>query len=330
LSGPKNLKKGDLLFRENDPSDSMYVIKSGRLAVTKSKGESEIVLAELGPGDMIGEMAFFDNKPRSAGARALQDTVVIELPFKSLHGQFKTFPEWLKAIVRTVNNHLRNANKKIKELEKSSEEEKQFFTPHMIVRLLAILCAVAERYGEPDAAEGGISVPPGTLRRWTIQVFQLPTNKMQKLNEVLQALGHMKMEELGEGRMKIVVKNLDLLFDLTDYYTDFLFKDEAKRVGLDEKEMKIARGMIFYADKTPPNDKGKIKINLTQIQQDSMRDLGFVLYVDDVNSLITKGLLSDKMSEDGKLMVFAELEELKKQYPYWEILHALKSVPTRE
>jgi CRP/FNR family transcriptional regulator, cyclic AMP receptor protein len=328
LSGPKTLKKGDILFRENDPSDAMYVIKSGRLAVTKIKGESEITLAELGPGDMIGEMAFFDNKPRSAGARALQDTVIIELPFKALNAQFKAFPEWLKAVVRAVNNHLRNANKKIKELEKSSEEEKQFFVPHMITRLLAIICAVAERYGEPDPE--GISVPPGTLRRWTIQVFQLPTNKMQKLNEVLQALGHMKMEDLGEGRMKIVVKNLDLLFGLTDYYTDYLFKDEAKRVGLDEKEMKIARGMIFYAEKTPPNDKGKIKLNLTQIQQDSMRDLSFVLYVDDVNSLIEKGLLSDKMSEEGKLMVYAELDRLKELYPYWEILHALKSVPTRD
>jgi CRP/FNR family cyclic AMP-dependent transcriptional regulator len=328
LSGPKNLKKGDILFRENDPSEAMYVIKSGRLAVTKAKGDSEIVLAELGPGDMIGEMAFFDSKPRSAGARAVQDTVVIELPFKALNAQFKTFPEWLKAVVRTVNNHLRNANKKIKELEKSEDEEKQFFVPHMIPKLLSVLCAVSERYGEPDAE--GISVPPGVLRRWTIQVFQLPTNKMQKMNEVLQALGYMKMEDLGEGRMKIVVKNLDLLFDLNDYYTDYLFKDESKRVGLEEKEMKIARGMIFYAEKTPPDDKGKIKVNLTQIQQDSMRDLGFVLYVDDVNSLIEKGLLSEKMSLEGKLMVYAELEQLKKQYPFWEILHALKSVPTRD
>ncbi len=329
MSGPKTLKKNEILFRENDPSDAMYVIKSGRLAVTKIKGESEIVLAELGPGDMIGEMAFFDNKPRSAGARALQDTVIIELPFKALNAQFKAFPEWLKAVVRAVNNHLRNANKKIKELEKSAEEEKQFFVPLMITKLLAIFCAVAERYGEPDPA-GGISVPPGTLRRWTIQVFQAPTNKMQKLNEVLQALGYLKMEDLGEGRMKIVVNNLDLLFGLTDYYTDYLFKDEAKRVGLEEKEMKVARGMIFYAEKTPPNDKGKIKLNLTQIQQDSMRDLGFVLYVDDVNSMIEKGLLSDKMSEEGKLMVFAELDRLKELYPYWEILHALKNVPTRD
>ena len=122
MSGPKPLKRGELLFREGDPSEAMYVIKTGKIAVLKSKGNSEITLAELGPGDMIGEMAFFDSKPRSASARALADSVLIELPFKALNAQFKTFPEWLKAVMRAVNTHLRNANQKIKSLEKSDEE----------------------------------------------------------------------------------------------------------------------------------------------------------------------------------------------------------------
>jgi CRP-like cAMP-binding protein len=136
LSGLKNLKKSEILFREGDASDAMYVIKSGKIAITKAKGTSEVILAELGPGDMLGEMAFFDNRPRSAGAKAMIDTVIIELPFKALNAQFKTFPEWLKAIVRTVNNHLRNANSKIKNLERSTEEETEYFPPHLVTRPL--------------------------------------------------------------------------------------------------------------------------------------------------------------------------------------------------
>jgi len=63
---------------------------------------------------MLGEMAFFDDTPRSAGAKAKTDCEVIELPFSALHAQFKKFPEWLKAMVKTVNSHLREANKRIK------------------------------------------------------------------------------------------------------------------------------------------------------------------------------------------------------------------------
>ncbi len=69
--GIRKLAKNEILFREGDPSDAMYVIKSGRIAITKAKGSGEIILAEKVGGEMLGEMAFFDSKPRSAGAKAV-------------------------------------------------------------------------------------------------------------------------------------------------------------------------------------------------------------------------------------------------------------------
>src|SRR5690606_987786 len=99
----------------------------------------EIELAELGAGEMLGEMAFFDNKPRSAGVRAKQDTTVIILPFSSLYAQFKTFPEWLKAMVKNINGKLRDANAKIKNLEQAAAPETTAFTPYLITRLCAII-----------------------------------------------------------------------------------------------------------------------------------------------------------------------------------------------
>src|SRR5690606_4660583 len=148
--------------------------------------------------------------PRSAGARAVGEAIVIELPFKSLNAQFKSFPEWLKAIVRTVNNHLRNANQKIKLLEQTDEESAQYFSQYDVVKLVGILGLVAARYGKPDP-KGGVDVPPGTLRRYTIQVFQQSTAKMQRMMELLETFGCTKLEDLGEGRTKITVLKLDFL-----------------------------------------------------------------------------------------------------------------------
>lgn len=331
MNGPRQLRKNDYLFREGDPSEAMYVIKSGKLGVLKSKGNSEITLAELGPGDMIGEMAFFDNKPRSASAKALADTVVIELPFKSLNAQFKSFPEWLKAIMRTVNNHLRNANQKIKVLEKSDEESNAVFPPHTVTRLCAILGMVAKIYGEkpekPDPAKPNATLaPPGTLRRYTIQIFQQPTAKMQTMTEVLQSLGHMKIEDLGEGKQRLTVYDPDFLIRFVDFYNDFLFKSEDKRTSVEEKEMKTIKALLFYGSKLPKNEKGEVKANLTQMQNDSMRDLGALFNVDDVNSMIEKKLLGEKFSVEGGLGMSFNLTELETQYPYWEIIHACRKV----
>lgn len=324
MAGPRVLKKNDYLFREGDLSEAMYVIKAGKLAVLKSKGNSEITLAELGPGDMIGEMAFFDAKPRSASARALVDTTIIELPFKSLNAQFKTFPEWAKAIMRTVNNHLRSANQKIRTLEKSDEETNAVFPPHTVTRLCAILGNVAKVYGENT--EAGTLVPPGTLRRHTIQIFQQPTNKMTTMTEVLQALGHMKIEDLGEGKQRLTVFKPDFLISFVDFYNDFLFKSEDKRTAIEEKEMKTIKALLFYGKKETPNEKGDVKLNLTQMQNDSMRDLGSLFNVDDVNTLSEKKLVGEKFSTDAGLAVSMNIVELEKQFPYWEIIHACRKV----
>lgn len=324
MSGPKTLKKNEILFREGDASEAMYVIKSGKIAITKAKGSSEIILAELGAGDMLGEMAFFDNKPRSAGARAIIDTVVIELPFKALNAQFKTFPEWLKAIVRTVNNHLRNANQKIKNLERTAEDEAQFFPPHMITRLMSILGLVAQRFGEKQ--EEGYIVPAGTLRRYTIQIFQQPTNKMQKLMEILQSYQQMKIEDLGEGRQKITVFNPDFLIGFSDFYNDWLFKSEDKRTTIDEKELKPLRALIHYGRKNSPDAKGNTKVNLTLMQSEALREIGDPFNVDDINTLSEKKVISEKVSEDSSIAVSFVLKDLEVMYPYWELIHTFKKV----
>lgn len=324
MSALKNLKKGEILFREGDASDAMYVIKSGKIAITKSKGSSEVILAELGPGDMLGEMAFFDNRPRSAGAKANVDSVVIELPFKALNAQFKTFPEWLKAVVRTVNNHLRNANQKIKNLEKSVEEETEYFPPFLVTRLVGILGLVASHYGEKT--ENGIEVPPGMLRKYTIQVYQLPTAKMQKMLEILSGFGYAKSENLGEDRVRITVHKLDLLLEFASFYTDWLFKSEDKKVTIFEKELRTMKALLHYGKKFLPNEKGEVRVNLTKMQAECQNDLGFAFDASDVDSLVEKKVTSQKITAEGQILLDFHLQEMSFLYPHWELIHAFKRV----
>lgn len=323
MAGTKTLNKGEYLFRDGDPSDAIYVIKTGKLAVTKNRGNTEIHLAELKAGDMIGEMAFFDNKPRSAGAKALERTEVIELPFKALNAQFKTFPEWLKAIVRAMNTHLRNANQKLRLLEKAAGEEDAVFTSHLIVQLFAILGLVTERFGEK--ADGpGILVPMGKLRTYTIQVFQLPTNKMQKLLDVLQQHEYVDVKDLGEGRVQLTVHRKEEIFELLEYYNDYLFTEASKRVDILEKELKPMQALVHFGKDLQPNSKGLVTFNLTEIQEKSFVQLKFQVAVDDFDSLISKGLMGEKVSsKEGHLTSEVDLENIRKLYRHWTLLYTL-------
>lgn len=323
--GPKKVERDHYLFREGDPPDAMYVIKSGKFAVVKAKSNSEIVLAEIGPGAMVGEMAFFDNKPRSASVKAVKDSEVIALPYKALHAQFANFPEWCKAIMRTVNDHLRNANQRIKQLEKN-DNDTELFPPHTITKLVSILNLVGTKYGKFEQAENGIVINGNLLRNYTIQIFQEATHKMQKLMNVLMDLGLMKVEDIGEGRQKIVIFKADLMYGFVEWYNEWLFKKETDRVVVKEEEIKTLKGVAFYAKKLTPDAKGFVKLSLTEMQNSSMKDLGYLIKIDETLSLIEKKLMGDQIMGDGVIYSQVSVAELEKIIPFWGIIYTMKKV----
>jgi predicted acylesterase/phospholipase RssA/CRP-like cAMP-binding protein len=77
---PVSIPGGSVLIREGDPPDSLYLVAAGRLRVVSidAAGE-ERHLAEIGRGDLVGEMALITNRPRSATVYALRDTHLLKL-----------------------------------------------------------------------------------------------------------------------------------------------------------------------------------------------------------------------------------------------------------
>ena len=67
---------GDLILKQGAIGDEMFVIESGTVRVFRTIGDAETLLGVLRPGEIFGELALFDYKPRSASARAVGETVV--------------------------------------------------------------------------------------------------------------------------------------------------------------------------------------------------------------------------------------------------------------
>ena len=71
---------GDFIFKNKAPGEGMYIIMRGSIKITIGTNEgSENTLAELGKGEFFGELALFDDEPRSANAIALDDCVLLGL-----------------------------------------------------------------------------------------------------------------------------------------------------------------------------------------------------------------------------------------------------------
>jgi CRP-like cAMP-binding protein len=66
-----------MIFSEGEPGDELYIIQKGTVKIVKIVDNKEVLLAVLKTGDIFGEMALLESKPRSAGAAAYEDCVVL-------------------------------------------------------------------------------------------------------------------------------------------------------------------------------------------------------------------------------------------------------------
>lgn len=74
------LKRGQVLVREGEAGEEMFVVLRGSMVISKAvTGRVEQVLARIGPGDFFGEMSLFDRSPRSATVQADADATVLVL-----------------------------------------------------------------------------------------------------------------------------------------------------------------------------------------------------------------------------------------------------------
>src|SRR5579863_3085450 len=73
----KSFPKSTVLFREGDEGAEMFVIRGGRIAISKTAGTVEKVLVTLGPGEFFGEMSILNNKPRTATATVVEDAQLL-------------------------------------------------------------------------------------------------------------------------------------------------------------------------------------------------------------------------------------------------------------
>lgn len=84
----RNLPKGALLFSQGDESDGLFILKSGRAKVFISdENGKEMVIAVLGPGEVVGEIASLDGEVRTASVVAMEPSTVLRIA----QGDFKSF-----------------------------------------------------------------------------------------------------------------------------------------------------------------------------------------------------------------------------------------------
>ena len=112
LGQSRSFPTGSVLMRQGDASESLYVVVNGRLKVEREVAgdKAPLLLAELGPGEVVGEMGVLDREPRSATVTATRPTETVELSAAAIGTTILRYPEVSTGLLRTISRRLRSSD----------------------------------------------------------------------------------------------------------------------------------------------------------------------------------------------------------------------------
>ena len=112
-----DVRKGEIVFSEGEPGDSLYIVLSGKIKLGRRAADGrQNLLALTGPSDMIGELSLFDPGPRTATATAVLDTRLARLRKQALRPWLSNRPEIAEQLLRVLARRLRRTNDALADL----------------------------------------------------------------------------------------------------------------------------------------------------------------------------------------------------------------------
>jgi CRP-like cAMP-binding protein len=147
---PHRLSRGQTLFFKGDPGDHLYVIRSGEVKLVLSGPDGqESILEVLREGHFFGEMALFDERPRSADVVAVQPAALLSLRRDDFRGLIQRYPEMAFPIFRALCHRLRRTTDLL--------EESLFLD--LPARLARVLLRLVRDYGKETPTGIQIDLP---------------------------------------------------------------------------------------------------------------------------------------------------------------------------
>jgi serine phosphatase RsbU (regulator of sigma subunit) len=128
-----NLKSGEILFREGDAGEHMYIVVSGDLEILMAPDtDNELILNRVPQGEYIGEMSLVTGAPRTASVRAHGDVVLLSMSRSQLLNLLQQHPQLANTMVNVLSHRLDNTNvstfrdltEKNRQLQKAFDELK--------------------------------------------------------------------------------------------------------------------------------------------------------------------------------------------------------------
>ena len=150
----RHYPKGDTIFEQESPSDALYAIVSGRVKIFRMMPNGkDLILEVFGPGDPLGAVALYMDRPFPASAAALEDTTCVVIPRATFFRLLETNSSLVRGLLLGLTTRLVELTNRLAELSSGRIEG----------RFARLFLKLAREMGRPD--RGGAFVPLALSRQ---------------------------------------------------------------------------------------------------------------------------------------------------------------------
>jgi CRP-like cAMP-binding protein len=191
MAAVRDYERGDFLWREGDPAESLTIILKGRVKIVRHADAGDVILELFGEGEPVGAIAVYNYMPYPASAVCLEPVTLLVIPRREYFELLDRNPEFARAIIRELTRLTVALTRKLGEQRGQKVD----------ARIARLFLALADRMGRDS--KDGVEIPIQLTRQ---EVADLVGTTVESAIRVLSRWGREGVLVTGEKRFVIPSK----------------------------------------------------------------------------------------------------------------------------
>lgn len=330
MSNVKNLKRGEILFKEGDKITNLYLIQSGAITQCILRPKKTVDLFSLGVSHLLGEQIVLGQTNYSMSAMATAETKALEIPIDSLKDQYETSPQIVKLLVKSLAERIRLLAQEIK----SSKMEKDN-TPcpdDQIARVFGSIYHTTAHKSEKNKL-GYFTLDWNYLRQYSQRIFG---ESLKRLENACHLLVKLKLASYEVGKspdnpdgpdeiQKILIPSLEPIQNFFEFFQYHYFKNGRTDIlKVEETYLNILEIFVKMSSDQEPDRFGIVSLDLNQITTLCKDELDIVLNQTYLSRLEQKGIFMKRRNEgDGRNTMQFDKKEFNSVLMNWKFIREI-------